>query len=346
MSTRARLNVTAVVATAAFAALLSSPPLAAADGLPAVGVDARPLSAPGSEIAYVTRRAGRRTALEVIDADSERRLRRVLLPGRLTVPAIAYDATPSGITPDGRKLVLIEPRRAFPRSETSFAVIDTERLRIRRFVHLKGDFSFDALSPDGRTMYLIHYLSPRNILRYEVRAYALRSGRLLPDPIVDAREPDEPMSGQPVTRATGPGGRWEYTLYDGGEHPFVHALDTERGRAFCIDLELPRGGLWGARLELSDGGGTLALVMGAKRIASIDTRTFVVSGIPERPAPAASRPAGEEDAGVPWALVALPTLLLLLAGALTARLGRQRQLGRRALGRARDAAGRAFERAR
>ena len=42
---------------------------------------------------------------------------------------------------------------------------------------------------------------------------------------------------------------------------------------------------------------------------------------------------------------ALPTLLLL-AGALTARSGRQRQLGRRALGRARDAAGRAFERAR
>ena len=104
MSTRARLNLTAIVATAAFAALLCSPPVAAADGLPAVGVDARPLSAPGSEIAYVTRRAGRRTALEVIDADSERRLRRVLLPGGLTVPAVAYDATPSGITPDGRKL--------------------------------------------------------------------------------------------------------------------------------------------------------------------------------------------------------------------------------------------------
>jgi hypothetical protein len=148
-----------------------------------------------------------------------------------------------------------------------------------------------------------------------------------------------------VTRATGAGGRWEYTLYDGGEHPFVHALDTERGRAFCIDLELPRGGLWGARLELTDGGGTLAIVMGAKRIASIDTRTFVVSGIPAPPAPRASRQAREENADVPWLLVALPTLLLL-AGALAARLGRQRQLGRRALGRARDAAGRAFERAR
>jgi hypothetical protein len=346
MSTHIRLTGTGIVAAAALAAALSSPP-AAADGLPVVGIDARPVSAPGSDVAYVTRRAGRRTALELIDADSERRLRRVLLPGLLSVPAIAYDATPSGITPDGRKLVLIEPRRAFPRAETSFAVIDTRRLRIRRTIHLKGDFSFDAISPDGRTMYLIHYLSPRNVYRYEVRAYDLRSERLLPDPIVDPREPGERMNGLPVTRATGPGGRWEYTLYDGGEHPFVHALDTERGRAFCIDLELPRGELWGARLELAGGGGTLALVMGAKRLASIDTKTFRVSGIPA-PRPARrQRPPQEEASGVPWALVALPTLLMLGgACALTLRLRRQRQLGARVLRRPGDAAGRALERTR
>jgi hypothetical protein len=344
MSPRARLTGTAIVATAALAALMSSPPVAAGDGLPVMGVDARPLSAPGSDVAYVTRRAGRRTALEVIDADSEQRLRRVLLPGRLSVPAVAYDATPSGITPDGRKLVLIEPRLAFPRAETRFAVIDTRGLRVRRTVRLSGDFSFDAISPDGRTMYVIRYLSPRNPQRYEVRVYDLRTGRLLPDPIVDPREPDERMNGLPVTRATGPGGRWEYTLYDGGEHPFVHALDTERGRAFCIDLDLHGGGLWGVRLELTGGGGTLALVMGAKRLASIDTRTFRVS---DAPTPRPHSPARDQDSGVPSTLVALPTLLLLgAAAALAARLGRQRELGRGALGRARDAAGRAFERTR
>jgi hypothetical protein len=343
MSTRARLTGTAVVATAALATLLSSPPVAAADGLP-LGVDARPVSAPGSDVAYITRRAGRRTALELIDADSERRLRRVLLPGILTVPAVAYDATPSGLTPDGRKLVLIQPRRAFPRTGTKLAVVDTRRLRIRRTVVLRGDFSFDAISPDGRTMYLIRYLSPRDPKRYEVRAYDLRTDRLLPDPIVDPREPDERMNGQPVTRATGPGGRWEYTLYDGGEHPFVHALDTERGRAFCIDLHLRGGGLWGARLELTGGGGTLAIVMGAKRLASIDTRSFEVAGLPTPPT---RRAAADRGPRVPWALVALPTLLLLgAAGALTVRLGRQRQVGRRTLGRARDAAGGTLERTR
>ena len=160
MTARARLATAGLFLLAGLAAPLSSPPVAAADGLPVVGIDARPVSPPGGKLAYVTRRAGRDTALEVIDADSERRLRRVLLPGRLTVPAIAYDSTPSGITPDGRKLVLITPRRAFPRAETSFAIVDTERLRIRRTLRLKGDFSYDAISPDGRTMYLIHYTSP------------------------------------------------------------------------------------------------------------------------------------------------------------------------------------------
>ena len=162
------------------------------------------MSGPGSDVAYGTRRAGNNTTLEVIDADNERRLRRVLLPGRLSVPAVAYDATPSGITPDDTKLVLIEPRRACPRAEPGWGLCGPRRLRVRRTVRLRGDFSFDAISPDGRTMYVIRYPS-RDPQRYEVRAYDLRTGRLLPDPIVDPREPDERMSGRPVTRATAAG---------------------------------------------------------------------------------------------------------------------------------------------
>jgi hypothetical protein len=324
MSTRARFTSTAVLLTAALAALLSSPPVAAADGLPVVGIDARPVSAPGGKLAYVTRRAGRATALAVIHADSERRLRRVLLPGRLSVPAVAYDATPSGITPDGRKLVLISPRRAFPRAWTTFAIVDARRLRIRRTLRLRGDFSFDAISPDGRTLYLIHYPTPSDILRYEVRAYDLGAERLLPEPIVDPREPDERMSGLPVTRATSPDGRWEYTLYDGPEYPFVHALDTERREAFCIDLDglgRPRGSLWGAKLEL--GGGELELVLGDSALASIDTRTLRVSrpGRPSQDPP----PATAERAGVPWLLVLVPTVLLAAAGSVAARARSRRR---------------------
>ena len=47
------------------------------------------------------------------------------------------------------------------------------------------------------------------------------------------------MGGQPATRATTPDGRWAYTLYARAKgKPFVHALDTARRQAFCIDLPL------------------------------------------------------------------------------------------------------------
>ncbi len=329
MSARDRLASTALLLGAALGALLSAPPGAAADGLPVVGIDARPVSPRHGDLAYLTRRAGRATSLEVIDSESERRLRRVLLPGRLTVPAIAYDATPSGITPDGRTLVLIKPRRAFPRTETSFAIVDTRRLRIRRTLRLRGDFSFDAISPDGRLMYLIRYPSSRNFRRYEVRAYDLHANRLLPHPIVDPREPDEQMSGLPLTRATSADGRWEYTLYDGDEYPFVHALDTDRREAFCIDLEglgRPRAGLGGATLELGGaGGGTLAVVLGNRPVASIDTRTLRVSSPVRQRARAAVPPRAAEEAGVPWLLVVVPTLLVAAAAAVAARARTRRR---------------------
>jgi LPXTG-motif cell wall-anchored protein len=312
MTTRARIATLLMPLVGSVLALAVAPPAAGADGQPVVGVDASPIQAPGEGVAYMTRRAGTGTALEVIDADSRRRLRRVVVKGRLTVPVVAYDATPSGLSADGRTLALIQPRRALPHNTTRFALADTETLRIRRRFALKGDFSFDALSPDARTMYLIRYLSPRDPARYEVRAYDLRRERLLKKPIVDPREPDERMNGWPMTRATGPGGRWEYTLYKGSEYAFIHALDTEKRRAFCIDLEgMATGpdGLWHSKLDLD--GSTLAVLAGKRTLASVDTTTLRARIAGHRNA-AIRRTERETDDGVPWLLVlGLP----LLAGA-------------------------------
>ena len=89
-------------------------------------------------------------------------------------------------------------------------------------------------------MYLIHYPQPRDPTAYEVRAYDLRRGGLLHDPIVDPDEPGEEMAGWPQTRSLSPDGRWAYTLYLPAQRdhlPFIHALDTERGTAVCIDLD-------------------------------------------------------------------------------------------------------------
>ena len=73
----------------------AAPSAAAADGLPASGVDASPVSAPGGSVEYLTRRAARgqgaRRATLVVarERGSERVLRRLRLPGTLSVPAVA-----------------------------------------------------------------------------------------------------------------------------------------------------------------------------------------------------------------------------------------------------------------
>ena len=235
----------------------------------------------------------------------ERRLR-----GSFSMPAVAYDGSPGGLSADGRTLVLISPRLRYPRRRTSFAVVDTGRLAVRKRIALKGDFSFDAISPDGRLMYLIEY-NPRNYGEYAVRAYDLRTRRLLPRPVVDPREADEPMNGVPVTRTAGGDGRWAYTLYDSPEHPFVHALDTERRTAVCIDLD-HLNKVWGA--SLSRRAGTLYVVSPRGRIlARIDTRTH---RLVERRAPRAPR---DDDAGSFWLPLAAPTAALLLLAVVTRR---------------------------
>ncbi len=104
-------------------------------------------------------------------------------------------------------------------------------------VSLPRRFAYDALSPDGLTLYLIeHMADPRHPGRYQVRAYDLGAGRLQPGFIADKRELDEPMAGYPLARAVTPDGAWVYTLYQGPEHAFVHALAAADGYSLCIDL--------------------------------------------------------------------------------------------------------------
>ena len=125
----------------------------------------------------------------------------ILLRGTFTIPAVAYDGSASGLSGDRRTLVLIEPRTSFPRVATSLLVLHARTLAYRSLVKLPGDFSFDAVSPDGSRLYLIQYLSPTDPTRYAVRGFDLASMRLTPKRIVDPREPDETMRGNPLSRA-------------------------------------------------------------------------------------------------------------------------------------------------
>lgn len=223
-----------VLLAAAFAA---APALG--DGLPVLGVDVGSQGVADATARYVTLQAGRNTLLASVQPDGGQVWQSRLLPGRLTIPAVAYDGSASGLSADGSTLVLIEPRLAFPRPTTLLKVLGTGRLSVRRTIRLDGDYSFDAISPRGRLIYLIHYLSVADPTRYEVRAYDLKAGRLLPKPVT---VPGEQMRGKPLSRATSRDGRFAYTLYDGnGATPFVHALDTSTVSARCLDLDALRG---------------------------------------------------------------------------------------------------------
>ena len=302
---------------------------ALADGLPVLGIDvgSSGVVAASGGVRYVTLPAGAKTVLARVRTSDGRVVDSILLPGRFTIPAVAYDGSAGGLSADGRTLVLIEPRQSFPRARTRFVLLDVKRgLRLRRTIALSGDFSFDAISPRGRLVYLIEYLSPNDPTRYLVRAYDARADRLLAKPIRDPREPGDKMRGSPLTRARSESGRWAYTLYDGaGATPFVHALDTSTGTARCIDLAtLTDNGLWQLRLQPDAAEHTLAVTRGRQPVAIIDTETFAVR------LPVASS-AGQHDRGTAqtgstWPLVVFPTLGLFgLAAASLLLLRRQRR---------------------
>lgn len=196
------------------------------------------------------------------------------------VPLVSYDGTSGGLSGDGKSLALASygpyPGQA---GKTRFVVMSTRTLDVLREVVLNGSWSFDAISPDGSMLYLVEHISAGSKPRYRVRSYDLKARRLIPGAIVDRLENESVMDGQPVTRAASSDGRWAYTLYAREKHePFVHALDTVRREAFCIDLPLRLGQTkqMELRLRLAAGRSTLSVTRNGRPLAAIDTRSFEV----------------------------------------------------------------------
>jgi hypothetical protein len=297
---------------------------ARADGLPVLGIDVgtQGVTTSGSPHRYVALQTHGATVVAQTARSGGRVLRYLRLPGAFTIPAVAYDGSAGGLSADEGTLVLIQPRLGFPRRDTTFAMVSTARFAVTRTFTLRGDYSFDAISQHGRTMFLIQYTSPADPTRYAVRAYDLAAGRMLPHAIVDPRERGAAMRGSPITRTSSLDGRWAYTLYDGaGRTPFVHALDLSRRRARCIDLPMliGAGNLWQLRLGRSADGATLRVGARGSTLAVISTDGFRVSV----PPPAAT--GSPRDRSWPiFGLTALGALLLAAAFAVGIRRVRAR----------------------
>jgi hypothetical protein len=313
-----------VLVAALVAALI--PAAARADGLPVLGIDVGTTGVASSSdgARYVTIPAGSRTIVEQIAQHGGQVLAWRSLRGTFTIPAVAYDGSAGGLSADGTTLVLIEPRASFPRATTKLVVLNSEGLKPLRVVRLQGDFSFDAVSPKGSWLYFIHYVSPNDPTRYLVQAYDVLRGRLLAKPIIDPGEPGEKMRGNPLSRTMSADGRWAYTLYDGaGATPFVHALDTVRRSAHCIDLDGIASGsdLWQLRLSIDRDRKQLVVRDSASPVLLIDLRTLSVT----RATAAAAQAGGTRHLPVPLILAAGGFVLVAAAvGVIWARR-RQRQ---------------------
>lgn len=234
----------------------------AAKGLEPIGA-AGDVTVDGSPYRYVAISPGfpgKLTVVERIDRRGGRVSRWWYLRGSYYVPAVAYDGSAGGLSADGTTLVLTRfPDYYLNPATTRLAILKTgrvtrlpERHRPRRwvrFVELRGDFRVDAISPDGSTVFLTHYLEPArpgaHLGASEIRALDTASGRLLPAPVLATEEPkgqrrDRHGEALPISGANSPDGRWAYTLYGGnGQAPFIEALDTTRRRPVAF-IDLPQ----------------------------------------------------------------------------------------------------------
>jgi hypothetical protein len=206
-------------------------------------------------------------------------LRSAVVKGFYGVPLVAYDGTSGGVSGDGRWLALASygPQPG-SRGKTDFVVLGTRSLRPYRHVTLRGSWSFDAIAPDGSTLYLTQHLRAGTNPLYRVRTLDVGTGRLR-GALVDRLEGERDMGGEPIRRASSADGRWAYTLYARrGHEPFVHALDTAKREAFCVDLPVDVGynDQWALKLKLDERSRLLAVRRGRLTLATVRTDSWKV----------------------------------------------------------------------
>jgi hypothetical protein len=281
------------------------PPVVRADGPPVVGY-ADPGASVRSEDGahrYLARPLARVTVVKAVSATGT--LSRTI-GGSFAIPLVAFDGSLGGLSADGRTLVLTRPRTSFPDRATALAILDPETLHVLRVVRLRGDFAFDAISPSGRWIYLIQY-SSANSGQYRVRALDARAGRLLSRDIVDPHDPGEKMQGFPLSRVSSPGGRWAYTLYGGAAMPFIHALDTTRRQARCVDVPAFPSSVQPFAVRLRLVGDRLAVVYRRRTLSALDPRSW------RPPGESASARSATSTSSMPQ--VGMVAAIILVAGA-------------------------------
>ncbi|HEV8470087.1 MAG TPA: hypothetical protein VGR46_10800 [Candidatus Limnocylindria bacterium] len=287
----------------------------------------RAVSAPDGSVYYALDGASSPT-MQWIDAKTGRTITRLGLPGPFSF-ADETGPAPTGLSPNGRWLVLVGPSGA----RSTFAVIDTALVKLAAIADVSGAFTYDAISDDGTSLYLTERIgqdTARTLglnaaYSYRVRVYDVPSAKLSETLVVDVKLASQTTENNAATRLDGimngiyqssvpsRDGQWNFSFYyNPSRGPFIHVLHLNSRNAFCIlDLPIVPGGYekrlrWS--LALAPSGTTLYAVNGALGLVStIDATTLKVrqtasvTGIPsasgaaqEALAPSAVSPDGRK----------------------------------------------------
>ncbi len=190
---------------------------------------------------YVTERGIEQTTVRALEPQTGQALRETTITGRFALPEEGSAGTPRGLSPNGRWLTLARGLTYAATTTSHLAVIDTAFAQPPKYVNLDGDFSFDALSNDGASLYLIETLPPTGTatpgLGYKVRLYDMRTATLQPGVIVDKTAIAQTMSGTRQSSMVSPDGQWVYSLYlNQAKGPFIHMLNLNGRFSVCIFL--------------------------------------------------------------------------------------------------------------
>jgi hypothetical protein len=196
-----------------------------------------PLGTPSSDWSryYTVTQLSGSTRLMALDPSSGRTVAQTTVPSGYGLPNVAYQGPTAGLSPNGQWLALTSQGHAAGGAMTTNFLVGSSSLSDSfKTIHVNGDFAFDALSNDGKSLYLIQKMTDPN--HYRVRLYDIAAGSLWPQAIADKREPNEPMNGIRGDSAADPTGNHVYTVYIRQAGPFIHALPLDQPFAWCIDL--------------------------------------------------------------------------------------------------------------
>ena len=186
---------------------------------------------------YWTIDSGDRTTVRALDPATGGEQLAFVIDGRWSVPA-AYGPAPSGLSANGKWMVLVAAPVTVTGNGTlnRFAVVDLAQKRIARVVNASGDVGFDAVSDDGKNLYLVEHLVPAP--RYAVRVASFNGGFV--DGVLGQIKTAEPEAMNGLYHASvAVGSDWFLSLYSNPGHgPFIHALNTTQLYAQCI-LNIP-----------------------------------------------------------------------------------------------------------